>query len=102
MRLLLIFFMALFMGACTFTERTEALTAEITAAQMEGRRTAARIAATEWKDTARLQKALIEAKARQSQYLIDGKPECGEAYDSAFLSTMRTINPRLAKKLKGQ
>ena len=86
--------------SCRQTEKTEAITAEITAAQMEGRRAAGIILGPEWKDTTKLQIALIEAKAKQSQYLIDGKPQCAEAFDSAFISTIRTVNPSLATKLK--
>lgn len=86
-------------GSCAQTERTEAITAEITAAQMEGRRAAGVILGPEWKDTAELQKALIEAKVKQSRYLIDGKPKCAEAFDSAFISTIRTVKPDLARKI---
>lgn len=86
--------------ACGKTEHTEAITAEITAAQIEGRRAGAQVAGPEWKDTTKLQKALLDAKSKQSKYLIEGKPQCAEAFDSAFISTIRTINPNLAKKLK--
>lgn len=85
--------------SCSQTEKTEAITAEITAAQMEGRKTAGRILGPEWKDTVKLQRALLEAKVKQSKYIIDGKPECAQAFDSAFFSTIRTINPDLARKL---
>lgn len=85
---------------CAGTEKTEAITAEITAAQMEGRRTAGLILGPEWKDTVQLQKALLEAKARQSKYLIEGHPEAAAAFDSTFFSTIRTVNPDLAKKIK--
>lgn len=90
----------MFFLSCSETERTEAITAEITAAQMEGRRAAGMILGPEWKDTLQLQKALLDTKVRQSQYLINGKPECAEAFDSAFISTIRTVNPKLAQKLK--
>ena len=92
-------FFCLLLFSCTQTEKTEALTAEITAAQMEGRRAAGRILGPEWKDTARLQKVLIETKVKQSQYIINGRPECAEAFDSSFLSTIRAVNPDLARKL---
>lgn len=85
--------------SCAGTEKTEGITAEITAAQMEGRKAAGAILGREWKDTTRLQRALIETKAKQSQYLIDGKPECAAAFDSTFVSTIKTVNPELAKKI---
>lgn len=95
-----LFLVTCIIGGCARTEKTEAITAEITAAQMEGRRAAGRILGPEWTDTAKLQRALLDTKVKQSQYLIDGKPECAEAFDSIFISTIRTVNPDLAKKLK--
>lgn len=86
--------------ACAETEKTEGITAEITAAQLEGRRAAGLILGPEWTDTAQLERALLDAKAKQSKYIIDGKPECAEAFDSTFISTIRTINPDLAKKIR--
>ena len=94
-----LFLALMLLASCSNTEKTEAVTAEITAAQMEGRREAGKILGPEWKDTAQLQKALIEAKVRQSRYLIEGKHECARAFDSTFVSTIRTVNPDLAKKI---
>lgn len=91
---------ALLLFSCAETERTEAVTAEITAAQMEGRRAAGEILGPEWKDTLKLQRALMDIKTRQSKYIIEGKPECAAAFDSTFLSTIRTVNPSLARKLQ--
>ena len=95
----------LFLGAalltsCAQTEKTEATTAEITAAQMEGRRAAGMILGPEWKDTLQLQRALLDTKVKQSKYIIDCKPQCAEAFDSTFMSTIRSVNPDLANKLK--
>lgn len=103
MRLLYLSTMALLgmvISSCAQTEKTEAITAEITAAQMEGRRAAGIILAPEWEDTVKLRQALIEAKVKQSKYLIDGKPECAAAFDSTFISTIRRVNPDLARKIK--
>lgn len=85
---------------CAKTEKTEAITAEVTAAQMEGRRSAGMILGPEWKDTAQLQRALIDIKSRQSKYIINEKPACAEAFDSAFISTIRSVNPELSKKIR--
>lgn len=98
--LLIISFFLLF-SSCAQTEKTEGITAEITAAQMEGRRAAGLILGPEWKDTLKLKKALIDTKVRQSKYILDGKPECAKAFDSTFISTIRAVNPALAKKIKG-
>ena len=92
--------LALLSASCAQTEKTEAVTAEITAAQMEGRRAAGKILGPEWNDTTKLKHALLDAKTIQSKYLIDGKPQCAEAFDSAFISTIRTVKPELAKKIK--
>ena len=86
--------------SCSQTERTEEITADIVAAQMEGRRAAGIILGPVWTDSAKLQNAIIEAKAKQSKYLLEGKTKSAEAFDSAFISTIRTVNPKLAKQIK--
>ena len=94
----IVFFGVLFIlsSGCAQTEKTEAITADITAAQMEGRNAARRIIGREWKDTSQLQKELLEIKALQSKYIIAGNQSCAEAFDTAFISTIRTVNPKLA------
>ena len=96
----LILFFAPLLINCSGTEHTEAITAEITAAQMEGRRAAGEILRPEWQDSLKLQTKLLDIKARQSRYIIEGKPECAEAFDSTFISTIRAVNPKLASKLR--
>lgn len=88
------------LSSCAQTEKTESVTAEITAAQMEGRRAAGMILGPEWIDTVALQKALMETKVRQSKYIIEGKPHCAEAFDSTFISTIKSVNPSLARKIQ--
>lgn len=99
MKWLVMFFVAVILAGCSYTEKTEGITAEITAAQMEGRRAAGLILSPEWKDTVKLQKALLDTKVQQSRYIIAGKPECAAAFDSTFISTIRSVNPSLAKKI---
>lgn len=99
MRLLVIIAAVFLLAGCAYTEKTEEVTAEITAAQMEGRREAGRILGPEWKDTVALKRALLDVRAKQSELLIKGKKKSAEAFDSAFISTIRTVNPELAKKL---
>lgn len=94
----LILISALTVG-CSQTEKTEEITADITAAQMEGRRAAGIILGKEWKDTLQLQRALIDAKVQQSRYIIAGKHKSAEAFDSTFVSTIRAVNPDLARKI---
>ena len=87
-------------SSCSETEHTEGITAEITAAQMEGRSAARAFVSNDWKDTIQLQHRLLEARSRQSKYIIDGKPECAAAFDSAFISTIRAVRPDLARSIK--
>ena len=96
---ILTFILTAILAGCRQTEHTEDVTAEIVAAQMEGRRAAGIILGPEWKDSLLLQRALMDAKVKQSRYLIDGKPECAAAFDSSFISTIRTVNPSLAAKI---
>lgn len=97
-----IFFIAfLFIfGSCSNTEKTEGITAEITAAQIEGRKAARKILTEGWKDSTDLQCKLLEAKATQSKYLIEGKEKCAENFDSTFISTIKAVNPSLANSIK--
>ncbi|MCH5232413.1 MAG: hypothetical protein J1E78_02160 [Muribaculaceae bacterium] len=100
LRIYVIIIPLFFLQACKETEKTEGITAQITAAQMEGRRAAGVILGPQWTDSVKLQRALLDAKAKQSQYIINGKSQCAEAFDSAFISTIRTVNPQLARKLQ--
>ena len=99
LKILSILLMSLVFLSCKQTEETEEVTAEITAAQMEGRKAAAAIITPQWDDTLQLQKALLEAKAKQSKYLIDHKPKSAKAFDYGFISTVRAVNPELAEKI---
>lgn len=87
-------------SGCAETEHTEEITAEITAAQMEGRSAARSFVNREWKDSTKLQQLLIEAKSRRGKYIDEGKPECAAAYDSAFISTIRAVRPELARSIE--
>lgn len=73
---------------------------EIMEAVADGRNAARVFVNREWNDTMELQKQLLEAKARQSRYLIDNRPESAEAFDTAFISTIRTVRPDLYRHLR--
>lgn len=73
---------------------------EIEAARMDGRMTARNFINREWTDTVQLQHELLHAKSVQSKYLIEGKNKCAAAFDTAFISTIRTVNPKLARQLQ--
>ncbi len=87
-------------SGCADTEHTEGITAEITAAQMEGRSAARTFVNREWRDSTKLQQHLLEAKSRREKYIDEGKPECAAAYDSAFISTIRAVRPNLARSIE--
>ena len=89
----------LLVGACSGTEKTEGITAEIEAAQMEGRNAARLFLSRDMTDTMQMQRSILEAKAKQSKYIVDKKPECAEAFDSAFVSTLRSVRPDLAREI---
>ena len=92
------------LGACSrqdakYTESTEETTAEIEAAMMMGKSTAKKFVNKEWNDSLELINNLLEAKAVQSKYLIDHKPRSAEAFDTAFITTVRAVNPELALRI---
>lgn len=81
-------------------EESEETTAEIEAAMMEGRESAKIFINRQWKDTIQLQNNLLEARSRRARYDTVNKPRCAAAYDSAFISTIRTVNPSVAAHIK--
>lgn len=81
-------------------EQSEETAAEIEAAQLEGREAARVFVNRPWRDTIELQGRLLEARAAQSKYVRAKKPRCAEAYDSAFVSTLRTVNMSVADELE--
>lgn len=81
------------LGSCAQTERTEAITAEIEAAQIEGRRAARRYLAASAADTAATGAALRDARARSDSYRKLDKADCAAAFDSAFRGAVRAVNP---------
>lgn len=92
------------LGACSQGERAEAVQAEVTAQQMEaakeGREAAKAIVTKNWTDTMQLQQAIIDARARNSKYEIEGDKAAKAAFDTAFINTIRTVRPDLADQLK--
>ncbi len=100
MKSLLLFFPSLLMfSACAKTERTEAITAEITAAQMEGRNAASDIVIYPWNDTTGINKEITKARSPRLKYDSLGHKEASAAFDSTFNKTIRIVRPELAKKL---
>lgn len=89
------------MAACgTKTDKGEEAAADIEAAMIEGREAARKFLNRPWKDTTELQSQLLEARAGQSKYVTTGRPRCAATYDSAFVSTLRTVKPDVARELE--
>lgn len=71
---------------------------QIEEARIAGRESAREFVRGQWKDTFELQQKLIEAGARRGEY--EGRPKSTAAYDSAFISTIRTVRPEVAEALE--
>ena len=81
-------------------ENGEEAAADVEAAMMAGREAARIFINRDWKDTAELQRNLLEARARRCVYDTSGRREAAAAFDSGFVSTIRTVNPDIARQLK--
>ncbi|MDE6296747.1 MAG: hypothetical protein K2L89_02785 [Muribaculaceae bacterium] len=81
-------------------EEGEETQAEIEAAMMDGRSAAREFINKRWDDTIQLQGLLLEARTKRIPYDTVNKPRCREAYDSAFVSTIRTTRPDIADILQ--
>ena len=73
---------------------------EIENAINDGRNAAKILINAEVEDSTKLQYLLLEAKAKQSKYLIEERPELVEAFDSAFFSLIRSVKPELEKQIR--
>lgn len=86
------------------SRKAEQISAEEMAEQMEaakeGREAAKAIITKNWKDTMELQLALLDARAANSKYEIEGKTQCKAKFDSAFFGTIRTVRPDLADQIQ--
>lgn len=81
-------------------QKSQESAAEIEAAQIEGREAARIFVNRPWRDTMELQSHLLEVRAQQSKYQVAGKPESAAAFDSAFVATLRTVRPEIARELE--
>lgn len=90
------------LAACS--RQAEQVSAEEMAEQMEaakeGREAARAIITKNWTDTMRLQEAILNARAANSKYELEGKTACKASFDTAFYNTIRTVRPDLADQLQ--
>lgn len=71
----------------------------IDSARIAGREAARVFVASKWSDTLALQGALLEARAKAREYMDSSRPKAAAAFDSAFVSTVRTVRPDVAAHL---
>lgn len=93
----MVFIFAAFVS-CAQTEKAEQV-ATMEEARMDGREAARLFINRRWNDTAELQNKLLEVRSRRQKYDSVGNRKAGDAFDSTFVSTLRTVNPRIARKL---
>jgi len=87
-------------SSCGETEKTEAVTAEITAAQMQGRDAARRFIHQDWSSFSKLSERLDSVDSMKKRTVSGKHPQATAAFDSTFISTVRTISPELAKEIE--
>lgn len=93
-------FLGLLSSCGTAGERAEVTETadQIEEAHIAGREAARTFVNKNWSDSLQLQEQLVEAGARRAVY--DSLPKCRAAYDSAFISTVRTVRPEVARQLE--
>lgn len=99
-KLLYIISLALLATACGGNGGKTETSEQIETAAMEGREAARKIVTREFTDSMQFYNAILEANSGKSKYQIDSLRHCEAAYDSAFISTIRTVRPDLANKLQ--
>lgn len=86
--------------SCGGIEKSEDVTAEIVAAQMEGRKDARNVVNLNSSDTAVWKQEIEKSRRRATEYADSGKMECALAYDSIFVSTVKTVRPEMSKYIE--
>ncbi len=98
--LLMLSAFALAGSSCGETEKTESVTAEITAAQMQGRDAARRFIHQDRSSFSKLSERLDSVDSMKKRTVSGKHPQATAAFDSTFISTVRTIRPELAKEIE--
>ena len=70
---------------------------ELEAAVIEGRMAARKILVRHWDDTLALQTEIKAQRGFLAHYDSIGRQEAAATFDSTFISTLRTVNPRIAQ-----
>lgn len=72
--------------------------AQIEEARIAGREAARPFVSRRWTDSIQLQEQMVEAGSKRALY--DSLPRSRAAFDSAFISTVRTVQPEVAARLQ--
>ena len=67
---------------------------------MQGRTAARSFLDADPSDTLALQDKLLEARAIQSKYVTAGQHDHAEAFDTAFIHTLRAAKPEVARAIE--
>ena len=99
----ILLFATLALGSCSSGNNANDNKDKVTPQQLEEARMAGREAARvfvnkKWKDTLALQEQLIEANVQAAKF--NNVPTLRAAYDTAFISTVRTVRPEIAAELE--
>lgn len=86
----------LFTAGCAQTEKTEGITARITAAQMQGRNAAKLFIPKRLKTGDDIASPLEVIDTVHARYVSSGLSECAEAFDSTLVRTLKVVRPDLA------
>lgn len=90
------------LSGCAQTEKTEGVTADITAAQMEGRNAARPFITRDWKDTTGLSLLVNDVNKKREKYIAEKKPKCADAFDSTFYHTIKSVMPELVYMIRNE
>jgi len=91
--------------ACSGTDQdkikeSEAAQADINTAIMEGRTAARAFINVDPTDTLTLHTLLIDARAKHSKYVTRGLNNQAQAFDTAFIHTLRAASPEVARAVE--
>lgn len=97
--------LTIILGSCGNRAGSENSGSGETEAQLEearnaGREAARKIITREFKDSMEFHGAILDANAEKSRFNIQERPQSAAAFDSAFISTIRTTRPDLARQLR--
>ena len=96
--IILLLFVLLSLYSCSAPQSSES-SSELNTAMLRGREMGRELVRREWKDSMQLQSFTLEAKAMQSEYLIEGKTESAAAFDKGFVSLVKCVKPELANRV---